>query len=181
MQPFNDSNRNKKRCSSCLEWRDGLAPLSAKGGTLGAAASDIGLVNDDTSCHDENSVPNNESPPRAGSLMKSGIKRISPSRRRRRRRRSKAWYQQISSVIWKRNYTRLRLAEIVCIIGRYDGEQPQPIDADAIRGERRIQLVQHHAVGGIRVYVRGFIHSKFRRIDCWILWSKDSFRRRLNR
>ena len=41
-----------------------LAPLSAKGGTLGAAASDIGLVNDDASCHDENDAPNNASPPR---------------------------------------------------------------------------------------------------------------------
>ena len=31
----NDSSRNKKRCSSCRAWRDGLAPLSAKGsGTL---------------------------------------------------------------------------------------------------------------------------------------------------
>ena len=26
----NDSSRNKKRCSSCQAWRDGLAPLSAK-------------------------------------------------------------------------------------------------------------------------------------------------------
>jgi len=36
----NDLSRNKKA------WRDGLAPLSAKGGTstLGAVASDVGLV-----------------------------------------------------------------------------------------------------------------------------------------
>ena len=57
-----------------------LAPLSAKGGTLGAAASDIGLVNDDASCHDENDAPNNASPPRGGSPTKRGIKRKSPSR-----------------------------------------------------------------------------------------------------
>ncbi len=36
---LNDSTKNKKRCSSCQAWRDGLAPLSAKSGTLGAAAS----------------------------------------------------------------------------------------------------------------------------------------------
>jgi hypothetical protein len=59
----NDSNTNKKCCFSCQAWRDGLAPLSAKGGTLtsGAAASDIGLVDDDASCHDENGPPNNAS------------------------------------------------------------------------------------------------------------------------
>ena len=67
-------------CSSCRAWRDGLAPLSAKGSTLGAAASDIGLGNDDASCHDENDAPNNASPPRGGSPTKRGIKRKSPSR-----------------------------------------------------------------------------------------------------
>ena len=39
---LNDSSRNKKCCSSCRAWRDGLAPLSAKGGGTsmsGAAAS----------------------------------------------------------------------------------------------------------------------------------------------
>ena len=58
----NDSSRNKKRCSSCRAWRDGLAPLSAKGGgtsTSGAAASGAGLVDNDASCRDENGPPNN--------------------------------------------------------------------------------------------------------------------------
>jgi hypothetical protein len=89
----NDSIKNKKRCSSCWAWRDGLAPLSAKGGTLTSraaasnvrlinAASDIGLVNDSASCHDENGPPNNASPRRGGSPTKSrgGTKRKSPSR-----------------------------------------------------------------------------------------------------
>jgi hypothetical protein len=78
----NDSSKNKKRCSSCRAWRDGLAPLSAKGGTSGAAASDVGLV-DDATCHDENGPPNNASPRRDdGSPTKSrgGTKRKSPSR-----------------------------------------------------------------------------------------------------
>jgi hypothetical protein len=73
----------KKRCSSCRAWRDGLAPLSAKGGTSGAAASDVGLVDNDATCHDENGPPNNASPRRDdGSPMKSrgGTKRKSPSR-----------------------------------------------------------------------------------------------------
>ena len=85
---WNDSNRNKKRCSSCRAWRDGLAPLSAKGdgtSTSGAAASasDVGLVDDNTTCqHDENGPPNNASPRRDGSPTKSrgGTKRKSPSR-----------------------------------------------------------------------------------------------------
>jgi hypothetical protein len=81
----NDSSRNKKHCSSCRAWRDGLAPLSAKGGgtlTLGAAASDVGLVDDDATCHDENGTPNNVSPRSDGSPTKSrgGTKRKSPSR-----------------------------------------------------------------------------------------------------
>ncbi len=69
----NDLSRNKKRCSSCQAWRDGLAPLSAKGGasTSGAAASNVGLVNDDATCHNENGPPNNASPLRGGSLTKS--------------------------------------------------------------------------------------------------------------
>jgi hypothetical protein len=70
----NDSSRNKKCCSSCRAWRDGLAPLSAKGGgtlTSGAAASDVGLVDDDATCHDENGPPNNTSPCRDGSPTKS--------------------------------------------------------------------------------------------------------------
>jgi hypothetical protein len=74
-------------------WRDGLAPLSAKGSTstsraaaldvgLINAASDIRLVNDDASCHDENGPPNTASPRRGGSPTKSrgGTKRKSPSR-----------------------------------------------------------------------------------------------------
>ena len=80
----NDSNRNKKRCSSCQAWRDGLAPLSAKGGgstsTSGAAASDVGLVDDDATCHDENGPPNYASPHRGGSPTKRGEKRKPPSR-----------------------------------------------------------------------------------------------------
>jgi hypothetical protein len=81
----NDSSRNKKRCSSCRAWRDGLAPLSAKGGgtsTSGAAASasDAGLVGDDATCHDENGPPNNASPRRDGSPTKRGGKRKSPPR-----------------------------------------------------------------------------------------------------
>ena len=81
----NDLSRNKKRCSSCWAWRDGLAPLSAKGsGTLtpGAAASNVGLVDDDATCHDKNGPPNNASPCRDGSPTKSrgGTKRKSPSR-----------------------------------------------------------------------------------------------------
>ena len=80
----NDSSRNKKRCSSCRAWRDGLALLSAKGGgtsTSGAAASDVGLVDDDATCHDESGPPNNASPCRDGSPTKSrgGTKRKSPS------------------------------------------------------------------------------------------------------
>ena len=69
----------------CPAWRDGLAPLSAKGGgtlTLGAAASEVGLVGDDNAtCRDENDLPNNASPRRDGSPMKSrcGTKRKSPS------------------------------------------------------------------------------------------------------
>jgi hypothetical protein len=60
-------------------------PLSAKGGgtlTSGAAASEVGLVNDDATCHDENGPPNNVSPCRGGSPTKSrgGTKRKSPSR-----------------------------------------------------------------------------------------------------
>ena len=82
----NDSSRNKKCCSLCWAWRDGLAPLSAKGGgtsTSGAAASlsNAGLVGNDAICHDENGPPNNASPCRDGSPMKSrgGTKRKSPS------------------------------------------------------------------------------------------------------
>jgi hypothetical protein len=78
----NDSTKNKKRCFSCQAWRDGLAPLSEKGdtSTSGAAASDVGLVEDDASCHDKNGVPNNASPCRGGSPTKSrGTKRKSPS------------------------------------------------------------------------------------------------------
>jgi hypothetical protein len=70
----NDSRRNKKRCSSCQAWRDGLAPLRAKGGgtsTSGAGASDVGLINNDTTCHDENGPPNNVSPYRDESPTKS--------------------------------------------------------------------------------------------------------------
>ena len=81
----NDSSRNKKRCSLCRAWRDGLAPLSAKGGgtsTSGAAASlsDAGLVGDDATSHDENGPPNNASPRRDRSPTKRGEKRKSPSR-----------------------------------------------------------------------------------------------------
>ena len=46
---LNDLSCNKRRFSLCQSWRDGLAPLSAKGGgtsTLGAAACIVGLVND---------------------------------------------------------------------------------------------------------------------------------------
>jgi hypothetical protein len=88
----NDSIKNKKCCASCRAWRDGLAPLSAKGGTstsraaasnvgLVNAASDIGLIVDDASCHNENGPPNNPSPCRGGSPTKSrgGTKRKSPS------------------------------------------------------------------------------------------------------
>jgi hypothetical protein len=73
----NDSTKNKKRCSLCQAWRDGLAPLSAKGGTSGAAASDVRLVDDDATCLDKNGPPNNASPRRGGSLTKSrgGTKR----------------------------------------------------------------------------------------------------------
>jgi hypothetical protein len=86
----NDLSRNKKKCCfSCQAWRNGLAPLSAKGGgtsakdggasTSGGAASDVGLVSDDTTCHDENGPPNNASPRRDRS-PKRGEKRKSPSR-----------------------------------------------------------------------------------------------------
>jgi hypothetical protein len=79
----NDSTKNKKRCFSCQAWTDGLAPLSAKGGTStsGAAASNVGLVDDDASCHDKNGAPNNASPCRGGSPTKSskGTKSKSPS------------------------------------------------------------------------------------------------------
>ena len=79
-------SRSKRRCSSCRAWRDGLAPLSAKGGgtsTSGAASSDVGLVDDDATCHDENDPPNNASPRRDRSQTKNrgrGTKRKSPSR-----------------------------------------------------------------------------------------------------
>ena len=86
----NGSSRNKKRCFSCQAWRNGLAPLSAKGGgtsakggstsTSGAAASDVGLVSDDATFHDENGPPNNASPRRDRSPRKRGEKRKSPSR-----------------------------------------------------------------------------------------------------
>jgi hypothetical protein len=78
---LNNSNMNRKRCSLCWAWRDGLAPLSAKGGraTLGAAASNVGLVNNNASCHKKNGAPNNASPCRGGSPMKRGNKRKSPS------------------------------------------------------------------------------------------------------
>jgi hypothetical protein len=78
----NDSNRNKNAAPRVGHGGMGLhlAPLSAKGGMLGVAASDIGLINDDASCHDENDAPNNASPPRGGSPTKRGIKRKSPSR-----------------------------------------------------------------------------------------------------
>ncbi len=39
--------------------------------TSGAAASDVGIVDDDATCHDENGPPNNASPRRGGSLTKS--------------------------------------------------------------------------------------------------------------
>ena len=71
---LNDSSRIKKHCFSCQTWRDGLATLSAKGGgtsTSGVAASDVGLVNDDATCRDENGPPNNAFPCRDRSLMKS--------------------------------------------------------------------------------------------------------------
>jgi hypothetical protein len=69
-----------------------LAPLSAKGGTstsraaasdvgLVNAASDIGLVDDNASCHDENGPPNNASPcmGRSSTKIRGGTKRKSPS------------------------------------------------------------------------------------------------------
>jgi len=58
-----------------------LAPLSAKGGmsTLGAAASNVGLVDDNATCQHENGAPNNASPHKGGSLKKRGIKRNIPS------------------------------------------------------------------------------------------------------
>ena len=67
-------------------WRAGLAPLSAKGGgtsTSGAAASDVGLADDDATYCDKNGPPNNDnaSPCRDGSLTKS---RISLSRIRQK-------------------------------------------------------------------------------------------------
>ena len=72
----NDSSRNKKHCFSCQAWRDGLAPLSAKGcgtSTSRAAASNVGLVGDDnTSCRDENGPLNNTSLRRDWSPMKRG-------------------------------------------------------------------------------------------------------------
>jgi hypothetical protein len=80
---LNDSSRNKKRCFSCQAWRNGLAPLSAKGGgtsTSGGAASDVGLISDDATCHDENGPPNNASPRRDRSPRKRGEKRKYPSR-----------------------------------------------------------------------------------------------------
>jgi hypothetical protein len=78
----NDLNMHKNHCFLCWAWRDGLAPLSAKGGTStsGAAASNIGLVDNNASCHDENGLPNNASPRRGGSPTKRGTKRKSPSR-----------------------------------------------------------------------------------------------------
>jgi hypothetical protein len=88
----NDSIKNKKCCSLFQAWRDGLAPLSAKGGTstsraaasdvgLVDAVSDVGLVDNNASCHDENGPPNNASPRRGGSPTKSRgrTKRKSPS------------------------------------------------------------------------------------------------------
>ena len=80
---MNDSSRNKKCCFSCQAWRNGLVPLSAKGGgtsTSGAAASDVGLISDDATCHDENGPPNNASPCRDRSPRKRGGKRKVPSR-----------------------------------------------------------------------------------------------------
>jgi hypothetical protein len=41
---------------------------------------DIGLVDNNASCHDENGLPNNASPCRGGSPTKRGTKRKSPSR-----------------------------------------------------------------------------------------------------
>ncbi len=55
----------------CQAWNNGLAPLSAKSGTSGVAASDIRLVNDDATCLDENGPPNNATPRRGRSLTKS--------------------------------------------------------------------------------------------------------------
>jgi len=79
----NDSSRNKKCCFSCQAWRDGLAPLSAKGcgtSTSRAAASNVGLVGDNNaSCRDENGPPNNTSLRRDWSPMKRGEKRKPPS------------------------------------------------------------------------------------------------------
>ena len=78
----NDSSRNKKHCSSCQAWRDGLAPLSAKGSgtsTLGAATSDVRLVDNDATCHDENGPPNNASPCRDATKSRGRTKRKSPS------------------------------------------------------------------------------------------------------
>jgi hypothetical protein len=80
---LNDSSRNKKCCFSCQAWRNGLVPLSAKGGgtsTSGAAASDVGLISDGATCHDENGPPNNASPCRDRSPRKRGGKRKVPSR-----------------------------------------------------------------------------------------------------
>jgi len=81
-----DSSRIKKCCSSCRALRDGLAPLSAKGGgmsTSRAAASDVELVDNDATCHNVNGPPNNASPHRDGSPTKSrgGTKRKTPPRR----------------------------------------------------------------------------------------------------
>ncbi len=60
----------------CQAWRDGLAPMSAKdsASTSGAAASDVGLVDDDVTCHDKNGLPNNASPCRGRSLTKSRVR-----------------------------------------------------------------------------------------------------------
>jgi hypothetical protein len=51
---------------------NGLAPLSAKGGTSATAVSDNGLVNYIASCPNKNGAQNNASPCKGGSAKKRG-------------------------------------------------------------------------------------------------------------
>ena len=70
----NDSSRNKKCCSSCRAWRDGLAPQGRRYVDVGSSFV--------ASSTEENGPPNNVSPRRDGSPTKSrgGTKRKSPYR-----------------------------------------------------------------------------------------------------
>jgi hypothetical protein len=72
----NNSTKNKRHCSLCRAWRDGIAPLSAAGIAIVDAHGGSGSP---FICSNKNNAPNNASPCKVGSPTKRGAKRMFPA------------------------------------------------------------------------------------------------------